>query len=321
MAAAHLAPAENAHAVVPLRWRGRDVDIEIAWVGDGFDGEAAPGAGPGAGPGTGLGVTQDAASGVAPGVPRDAPWIVFLHEGLGSVSMWKDFPARLCRALGVRGLVYSRPGYGRSTPRAADEHWAPDFMHRQAHEVLPALLEALRAAPGGASAPKPPPKPPPNSPPWLFGHSDGGSIALLHAARHPVAGVIALAPHLFVEPLSISSITATRQAYLQTDLRARLARHHDDVDSAFWGWNRIWLDPAFARWNIEAEVATVRAPVLAVQGLDDEYGTLDQIRAIARRLPQAALLELPHCGHSPHRDQPEAVIAACRQFIGEHLPG
>ncbi|WP_418320732.1 alpha/beta fold hydrolase [Piscinibacter sakaiensis] len=238
---------------------------------------------------------------------RDQPLLVFLHEGLGSISMWRDFPARLCAAAGCRGLVYSRPGYGRSTPRAAEEAWGLDFMHRQAHEVLPALLEALDI---DADA----------QPPWLFGHSDGGSIALLHAARFPqrVAGLIVLAPHILVEELSVASIAKARTAYLETDLRDRLARHHDDPDSAFWGWNDIWLHPPFRDWSIEAELDSIRCPLLAIQGLDDEYGTLEQIRGIARRVEQTRLLELPDCGHSPHRDQPEAVIAAASQLIHQH---
>ena len=233
-----------------------------------------------------------------------APLMVFLHEGLGSVAMWRDFPARLCQALGFRGLVYSRPGYGRSTPRAADEHWGLDFMHQQAHELLPALLDGL----GINTA---------QDKPWLFGHSDGASIALLHAARFPgqVAGSIALAPHILVEDVSVRSIEQARQAYLDTDLRERLARYHDDPDSAFWGWNRVWLHPAFRRWSIEAELAGISSPLLAVQGLDDEYGTLDQIRGIRRRVPQAQLLELAACGHSPHRDQAEALIAAVVAFV------
>jgi pimeloyl-ACP methyl ester carboxylesterase len=230
------------------------------------------------------------------------PLVVFLHEGLGSVSMWRDFPDRLCAAAGCRGLVYSRPGYGRSTPRAADERWAPDFMHRQAWEVLPALLRALAVA----------------ASPWLLGHSDGGSIALLHAARFPVAGCVVMAPHILVEPLSVASIEQARRAYLEGNLRERLARHHADPDSAFWGWNDIWLDPAFRGWNIEADLDAITAPLLAIQGLDDEYGTLEQIRGIARRVPQAELLELPACGHSPHRDQPQAVIGAVTAFLGRH---
>jgi pimeloyl-ACP methyl ester carboxylesterase len=238
---------------------------------------------------------------------RASPLLVFLHEGLGSRSMWKDFPQRLCDAAGCRGLVYSRPGYGRSTPRAVEEAWGLDFMHRQAHEVLPALLQALQV---DAAA----------EPPWLFGHSDGGSIALLYAAHFAsqVAGAIVVAPHIVVEDRSVQSIAEARSAYVDSDLRARLARYHDDPDSAFWGWNRIWLDPPFRHWSIEDEVATIGCPLLAVQGVDDEYGTLEQIRGIARRVPQARLLELADCGHSPQRDQPERLIAASAAFIALH---
>jgi pimeloyl-ACP methyl ester carboxylesterase len=233
-----------------------------------------------------------------------APLLVFLHEGLGSLSMWRDFPAALCDATGSRGLVYSRPGYGRSTPRDGSEAWGLDFMHRQAHEVLPALLDALRT----------------DAPVWLFGHSDGGSIALLFAARFPerTAGTVVLAPHIVVEDLSVQSIARTRSAYLETDLRQRLSRHHDDPDSAFWGWNDIWLHPPFRQWSIEREIEAIRGPLLALQGIDDEYGTLEQIRGIARRVPQTRLLELPACGHSPHRDQPQAVIDAVRDFLRLH---
>ena len=235
---------------------------------------------------------------------RGQPLIVFLHEGLGSVSMWRDFPQRLVDALQCRGLVYSRPGYGRSTPRAPGERWTPDFMHRQAHEVLPALFSALGI---DTFADKP----------WLFGHSDGGSMALLHAARFPqrVRGLVVLAPHILVEDISIASIAAARRAYETTDLRQRLARHHDDPDSAFRGWNDIWLDPAFREWSIEGEIGAIDCPLLAIQGLDDEYGTLEQVRGIARRVPQTRLLELPNCGHSPHRDQPEAVVRAVGSFM------
>lgn len=235
---------------------------------------------------------------------RERPLLVFLHEGLGSVAMWKDFPSALCEAADVRGLVYSRPGYGRSTPRGANEHWDLDFMHRQAHEVLPALFDALGIDTAAER-------------PWLFGHSDGGSIALLHAARFPdrVAGAIVLAPHILVEEFGLASIRAARETYLNTDLRQRLARYHDDPDSAFWGWNDIWLDPRFPHWSIESEIEAIRCPLLAVQGVDDEYGTLEQIRGIRRRVPHAELLELPRCGHSPHRDQPEALIAAVQRFM------
>jgi len=256
---------------VEIAWRGRPVRIEHAWI------------------------AQD---------DRAAPLMIFLHEGLGSLAMWKDFPARLCRALGCRGLVYSRPGYGRSTPRTAEEAWDLDFMHRQAHEVLPALLHALKIDTV-------------RRPPWIFGHSDGASIALLYAARFAanVAGAVVLAPHIFVEDLSVVSITDARTAYLESDLRQRLARYHDDPDSAFWGWNRIWLHPPFKQWSIEAEIGTIACPLLAVQGLDDEYGTLAQIRGIARRVPQTQLLELADCGHSPHRERADAVIAAVGHFF------
>jgi len=230
--------------------------------------------------------------------------IVLLHEGLGSVSMWKDFPAKLCAALGMRGLVYSRPGYGRSTPRPLGERWPVDFMHFQATEVLPALLGALGVPPH----------------PWLFGHSDGGSIALLHAAAFPEApaGVVALAPHLFVEDVSVASIAQARTAYLAAGLRERLARYHDDPDSAFFGWNDIWLDPAFRAWNVEREMERIRCPVLAIQGEDDEYGTMAQIDRLALRASHARLVKLAACGHSPHRDQPQRVIDAVTAFVRAH---
>ena len=271
-----MAEAGGARCHVELRWRDQPVRIEHRWIG-----------------------------------PREAtsPLVVFLHEGLGSLSLWKDFPDRLCAASGCRGLVYSRPGYGRSTPRSAADAWGVDFMHRQAHEVLPALLEAL-----GINTE--------HQPPWLFGHSDGASIALLYAAAWParVAGLVLLAPHITVEDVALASIAQARETYLTTDLRARLARHHDDPDSAFWGWNDIWLHPPFKQWSIEEEIAAITCPVLAIQGIDDEYGTLEQIRGIARRLPQTRLLELRDCAHSPQRDQPDAVIATAAAFLQEHRP-
>ena len=234
----------------------------------------------------------------------ERPLLVFLHEGLGSVAMWKDFPQRLCEAANCRGLVYSRPGYGKSTPRGQDETWQPDFMHRQAFEVLPALFKALEI---NAEVEKP----------WLFGHSDGGSIALLFAAKYAMntAGTIVLATHILVEEISISSIEKVKIAYQTTDLRSKLARFHDDVDSAFWGWNDIWLNPTFRHWNLTQAIKTITCPLLAVQGLDDEYGTLEQIHGIKRVLPHTNLLELPDCGHSPHRDKPDVLIKACAVFL------
>lgn len=239
---------------------------------------------------------------------RDAPLLVFLHEGLGSVSAWRDFPGRLCDAGGFRGLVYSRPGYGWSTPRPLDERWSPSFMHEQARDLLPALLRTL-----GVDSHA--------DPPWLLGHSDGGSIALIYAASFPrqAAAVIALAPHIFVEEISIASIDAARTTYLTTDLRDRLARHHADPDSAFWGWNDVWLAQDFRAWNIEPLLPHIRCPVLALQGRHDKYGTLAQIEGIARAVPQTTLLALDDCGHSLHRDQPELVTSAVTDFAARHV--
>jgi pimeloyl-ACP methyl ester carboxylesterase len=235
-----------------------------------------------------------------------APVIVFLHEGLGSLAMWKNFPQKLCAAAGARGLVFSRYGYGRSTPRPAVEKWPVEFMHVQAERVLPALFASIGL----------------DRAPWLYGHSDGGSIALIHAAAFPerVAGLVAVAPHVFVEDVSVASIEAARVAYAGTDLPQRLARYHADAGSAFHGWNDIWLDPAFRAWNIEDSLRRIRCPVLAVQGEDDEYGTMAQIDAIARVVPQARLLKLPSCGHSPHRDQPAALTEAVVAFMREQRP-
>jgi pimeloyl-ACP methyl ester carboxylesterase len=250
-----------------LSWRGAPLRIEYQWVG-------------------------------VPDASR--PVLVFLHEGLGSVGLWKDFPEQFCRAAGVTGLVFSRYGYGSSTPRPADEHWGLDTMQRQATEVMPALFDHL-----GIERP------------WLFGHSDGGSIALLYAANFPdaISGLIVAAPHILVEDVSLASIAQAREAYLGGGLRERLARYHDDIDSAFWGWNNMWLDPAFRNWDITDQLAAISAPVLAVQGEDDEYGTLEQIYGIARRATQTRLLVLPQCGHSPHRDQSERLIQQAAQFM------
>jgi len=232
------------------------------------------------------------------------PVIVFLHEGLGSLGMWKTFPDHLARACGVQGLVYSRPGYGHSTPRRQGEKWTPLFMHQQATEVLPAFLSAVGLDPI-------------RRPMVLMGHSDGGSISLLFSALTdwPCRGIIVMAPHLFVEDVSIRSIRQAREVYLKTDMREKLARYHADPDSAFWGWNDVWLSPAFASWNIEDEVSAITAPILAIQGVDDEYGTLEQIRGIHRLCPRVEIAEISECRHSPHRDQPERVIVLCQQFV------
>ncbi len=237
------------------------------------------------------------------GAPRDAAnaVVVFLHEGLGSISMWRDFPRAFCDRHGLSGFVFSRYGYGRSTAKPAGERWSVDFMSEQANDTLPRLFAAV-----GIERP------------WLFGHSDGATIALLHAARHPAAGVIAVAPHVFVEDVAIASIEKARSAFESGDLRRGLAKHHDDPDSAFRGWNDVWLDPAFRAWNVEREIERIACPVLAIQGTDDEYGTLEQIRAVARRVPQTELVVLADCGHSPHRDQPERLSDAAGRFIATH---
>jgi pimeloyl-ACP methyl ester carboxylesterase len=240
------------------------------------------------------------------GARPDLPSIVMLHEGLGSVAMWKDFPERVARATGRGVVVWSRRGYGRSTPIGGPR--GVRYMHDEALVTLPALLDALGF-----------------EEPVLFGHSDGASIALLcagspAAAARPVSGVIAMAPHVRVEDVAVESIAAAKLAWDETDLRARLARYHDDPDGAFRGWNDIWLHPEFRDWNIEACLAAIRCPVLAIQGEDDEYGTMDQVERIARVVPDTEIVRLADCRHSPHRDQPEAVLDAVARFVGR-LPG
>jgi len=237
-------------------------------------------------------------------VDATRPLMVFLHEGLGSVAMWKDFPLQLCEAAQCRGLMISRPGYGQSTPLAAGTRWGLDFMERQAAEVLPAALAAL-----GVDAQA--------QPLWLLGHSDGASIALLYASAFPaqVAGLVVLAPHWFVEDQTVASIAALQAPEVRSALLARLARYHRAPELVFDAWSHIWLDGAFRGWTIADRMPGIGCPVLAVQGLDDEYGSLEQIRSIARTVPGTRLLELAACGHSPHRDQPQALVAAISSFL------
>lgn len=233
-----------------------------------------------------------------PGTEPEAPPLVLLHEGLGAITMWRDFPQRLVAATGCTALVYSRYGYGRSDRLA--EPRRPDYMHVEALRALPELLDKL-----GIERPV------------LVGHSDGASIALIHAggAGRPVSGVVAMAPHVMVEDVALAGIRETVCAYETTALRDRLARHHDAVDSAFRGWSDIWLDPAFRDWNIEECLPRIAAPVLAVQGYGDEYGTMEQIDRVARGAPEVEVLKLADCGHSPHKDQPAAVVAAIAAFV------
>ena len=226
------------------------------------------------------------------------PTIVFLHEGLGSVSLWKDVPARVAERTGCGIFVYSRRGYGASD--ALGERREPDYMHREADVVLPALLDDARI-----------------ERPILFGHSDGASIALLFAAAFPgrTRALVLEAPHVFVEDLSVASIAAAKTAFETTDLRSKLARHHADAAGAFRGWNDIWLDERFRAWNIEDRLALVDVPVLVVQGEDDEYGTLAQLRSIEAHVRDVTTVVLERCAHSPHRDRPEAVLDAVAAFV------
>ena len=233
--------------------------------------------------------------------PADGPTVVMLHEGLGSVAMWRDFPMQVARATGLRVLVYSRRGYGKSDP-VADLPLPFDYMHREAQEVLADLLRRLDVRR-----------------PVLLGHSDGASIALIYAGSglEPAAdSVIVMAPHVMIEPCTITSIAKARVLWEETDLRGRLARYHDDPDGAFYAWNLSWMMPEFRDWNIEEYLPNIRTPITVVQGLDDEYGSLLQPQAVERRAggPVRTAM-LPGCGHSPHRDRPEETLAAIVRHI------
>ena len=232
------------------------------------------------------------------------PVLVFLHEGLGSAKLWRDFPARLGAATGCGVLVFSRYGYGGSD--VLTEKRDVDYMHREATEALPDILAALDI-----------------DKPILVGHSDGASIALIHAGvrqdgnqRWPVTGLILEAPHVFVEDETIAGIEDARVAYETTDLPTRLGRHHADGDKTFWGWNDIWLDPRFRAWNIEEYLPGIAVPTLVIQGEDDEYGTGAQLDAIAAQASgPVETLMLADCRHSPHRDQADAVLDAMAAFV------
>lgn len=225
--------------------------------------------------------------------------IVLLHEGLGSVSAWRDFPARLAARTSRDVFAYSRRGYGQSAPRGAA--LAPSFMHVEADAHLPRVLDA-------AGIPRA----------VLFGHSDGGSIALLAAAAHPerVEALVLEAPHVFVEDLTLRSIAAIRAGYADGALRQRLQRHHAHVDDAFIGWADVWLDQDFSTWDIRPTLAAIQCAVLLIQGGADEYGTLAQLDAIERGIPRSAeRLVIQNCGHSPHRDDPHRVLEAATRFL------
>jgi pimeloyl-ACP methyl ester carboxylesterase len=222
--------------------------------------------------------------------------LVLLHEGLGSVGLWRAFPAALQAATGRRLIAFSRFGHGRSAPPARPR--TPAFFHEEALEVLPELLAALDV-----------------SAPVLVGHSDGASIALIHAAQHPVSAAVLLAPHVFVEEMCVSAIRETREAFVSGGLRERMSRHHDDPDAAFWGWCDVWLDPAFATWSLEEEASRLTAPLLLIQGAEDPYGSLAQLERIeagARGPVQRVVLG---GGHSPHLEHGPEVADCAATFL------
>jgi pimeloyl-ACP methyl ester carboxylesterase len=226
------------------------------------------------------------------------PWLVLLHEGLGSVRLWRGLPDTLHALTGARVLAFSRFGHGRSDPPPRPR--TPSFMHEEALEVLP---DVLRAA--GIERPV------------LVGHSDGASIALIHAASHPVSGLALMAPHVFVEQICVDAIRGTREAFETEGLRERMARHHDDPSVTFAGWCDVWLDPEFLSWNLEPLLPRIEAPTLLIQGRDDEYGTLAQIDAIARGVSGPVEKLVVGGGHSPHLDNPDEVPAAIADFIAK----
>ena len=227
------------------------------------------------------------------------PTVVFLHEGLGSIDLWRGFPDAVTDLIGrPPRLVYSRHGYGRSAPAMMPR--PVGYMHHEADDVLPELLDAL-----GVERP------------LLVGHSDGASIALLHAgAGHPVAGVVCLAAHVFVEPESIDGVESARALFEATDMATRMGRYHDDAVATFRGWNDIWRSPEFRSWNIEERLPAITAPVLVVQGTDDQYGTVRQVEAIATGVSgPCEQLILDDAGHAPHLDAPDLVSAAIADFV------
>jgi pimeloyl-ACP methyl ester carboxylesterase len=229
---------------------------------------------------------------------KDRSTIVILHEGLGSVALWKDFPQLLASRTGCGVLVYSRYGLGNSDRLL--EKRPVKFMHHEGEVVLPELLDKLNI-----------------TRPILLGHSDGGSIAIIFAGKYPERprALVLEAPHVFVEDLSVASIAQAKVAYVTTDLPRKLGRYHQHVDATFWGWNDIWLDPKFRSWNIEEYLPAIRCPVLCIQGEDDEYGTIAQVKAIQSRVPATEIVVLANCKHSPHRDQPEATLEKMVEFV------
>lgn len=233
------------------------------------------------------------------------PTLVFLHEGLGSIELWRDVPRLMCEALGDPAyLIYSRPGYGRSTTVEGTRPY--NYMHVEALEILPQVLDATKVAN-----------------PILVGHSDGASIALIHAgAGHSVGALVLIAPHVIVEEQSLAGIQAARKSYLTSNLSERLARYHRDPDATFWGWNTAWLSREFAEWNIEEYLPNVNVPTLVIQGDKDEYGTLGQLNVIEKKVKGVVELKvIPGARHSPHFEYTEQVVEMVTNFIAKHEIG
>jgi pimeloyl-ACP methyl ester carboxylesterase len=234
------------------------------------------------------------------GSPAEKPAIVLLHEGLGSLGLWKSFPERLAERTGYCVVAYSRAGYGRSDPKGPP--WPLDFMTREAMEILPEVLDAIGFKRG-----------------ILLGHSDGASIAAIYAGSvrdFRVRGLCLISPHFFTEPMGLASIAETKASFDEGALRSGLAKHHADADGVFRGWSGVWLDPAFKSWSIEDAIAYIRVPVLAIQGRDDQYGTLAQIEALVDGSYAPVDIEIfENCKHSPHIEQPDRTLAVIGDFL------
>lgn len=235
--------------------------------------------------------------------PRTKAPIVFLHEGLGSVGQWThrgaNWAEAICHSTGRAGVLYSRRGYGQSAQAAAlRDALGADYMHIEAWQVLPELLRELKI-----------------ERPILLGHSDGATIALLYASRCAVNACIAMAPHIVVEPVAIAAITQAKSAFETGDLRGRLAKHHTDVDGAFWQWNDVWLSEGFSTFDIRAECRNICSPLLLIQGMNDQYGTMLQLNEIAKLTPQAVQCRISDCGHSPQHDQHDFSTQVVTKFL------
>ncbi|WP_135081871.1 alpha/beta hydrolase [Terasakiella sp. SH-1] len=233
-----------------------------------------------------------------------SPTLVFLHEGLGCLELWKDFPEKLCEACGLNGFVYERVGFGKSSPLGLVPR-PLDYLEREGRDVLPSVLTEAGI-----------------KNPFLIGHSDGGSIALVYAAHYPhsLSGAITEAAHVFVEDVTLKGIRDAGELYFKADLKSKLERYHgDNTDKAFRGWYETWLTPAFAHWNMENLLPNIECPLLVIQGIEDEYGTQKQVQSIVENSSGAATpLMVPDCAHIPHHQSQETVLKAMADFIQKH---